>query len=162
MVAHLLMSAVFALAPQKEGFWPYLPGWLVVPARIYGAFTGSTGSYAFFSPDISPQLRARFVLHAAGKDIPVPLFPPVNHEAELRVSNLVDAQWEFGRDDKALEKNRALAASYAGKLLHRHPDAGAVTVLVEFYKLPPLSAGPQPAPPWYLLYQARFERARKP
>ena len=163
MLVHLGVAALFALCPHKAGFWHYVPHELLAPVRIYGGFTGATGSYGFFSPDVSPELRTRFVLATERGEIAIPLFPPMNHEAELRVGNLVDAQWEFGTTGKALEKNRALAASYAGKLLDRHPEARAVTVLVEYFKLPPIAAGPTPPTTWTPHYQARFERpAQKP
>ena len=158
LAAHLFCSALFALCPHKAGFWHYLPNWALTPFRLYGAFSGATGSYGFFSPDISPQLRARFLLNTAQGDVPVPLFPPMNHEAELRVSNLVDSQWELRTDQKSLDKNRALAASYAGKLLDRHPSARAVVVIVEYLQLARIAVRPRPEPAWTLLYQARFER----
>jgi hypothetical protein len=156
--AHLLCETLFALCPHPAGFWHYLPLWSLTPVRLYGAFTGATGSYGFFSPDITPQLRARFVLRTAQGEVEVPLYPPMNHEAELRVGDLVDAQWEFRTDPKSNEKNRALAASYAGKVLDRHPEARAVTVLVEYYPLPRLADGLQPLPEWQLFYRASFER----
>lgn len=158
--AHIVCEALFALCPHPAGFWHYLPRWTLTPVRLYGAFTGATGSYGFFSPDITPQLRARFMLSTATGEVEVPLYPPMNHEAALRVSDLVDAQWDFRTDPKASEKNRALAASYAGKVLDRHPEARAVTVLVEYYRLPRLAEGVQPDPGWQLFYRANFARAR--
>lgn len=147
---------------HREGFWVYLPWGTLTPVRLYGAFTGATNSYAFFSPDVSPQLRARFGLHTDQGEIAIPMFPPMNHEAELRVSNLIDCQWDFGTSQKVIDKNRALAASYAGKLLDRHPQAHAVSVYVEYYKLAPIAQSPRPAPYWHPLYTARFERAKEP
>jgi hypothetical protein len=54
--AHLLLCALFALCPHTEGFWHYLPPGILTPVRLYGAFTGATGSYGFFSPNVAPQL----------------------------------------------------------------------------------------------------------
>lgn len=159
LACHLFCCALFALCWHKEGFWVFLPSGTLTPVRLYGAFTGASNSYGFFSPDVSPQLRARFSLAVNGKDVPVPIFPPMNHEAELRVSNLVDAQWDFGRSEKNTAKNRALAASYAGKLLDRHPEASAATVFVEYFSLPPVAQVPRPASGWVPNYSARFERA---
>ena len=160
---HLGISALFALSWHRQGFWHSVPDVLLVPVRIYGAFTGATGSYSFFAPEVSPQLRARFVLATAGGDVELSLLPPSNHEAEMRIGNLVDAQWAFGKDPESVGKNRALAASYAGKMLTRHPEATAVTVLVEFYDLPPLASGLPPSTgAWKPHYQARFARAATP
>lgn len=160
LALHLLCSCLFMFCFEKEGFWTKLPLWSLTPVRLYGAFTGATNSYAFFSPDVSPQLRARFGLHTEKGEIAIPMFPPMNHEAELRVSNLVDMQWEFGKSKKDTEKNRALAASYAGKLLERYPEAHAVSVYVEYFALAKLAQKPRPEPFWQPLYNARYERAK--
>ena len=161
LAAHIFIEALFALCPHTAGFWHYVPHALLVPVRIYGAFTGATGSYGFFSPDISPELRARFFETTPAGEREVVLFGPMNHEAALRVGDLLDAQWDVGTSKANMEKNRALAASFAGKVLELRPGASAVTVVVEHYQLPRIAQGHQPEPPWREMYRAQFQRVQK-
>lgn len=130
------MAASFALIDTLGTRLAGLPRAAGVVVRLYGALTGGTAGYGFFSPDIAPEVRARFeIVDARGRRHPVSL-TGANREADLRVGNLVNSQWDLRRTDESLANNRALAASCAGKIFARHADAVAVDVQVEYYDLP--------------------------
>jgi hypothetical protein len=77
----------------------------------------------------------------------------VSREADIRVRNIIGMFW--------LEENqrvrRSLVASWAGKVLARHPDADSVVVRLDTFELPSMAeyrdgktAG------WKMNYRAKF------
>lgn len=87
---HLTIAGSFALIDGVSRYTGQLPIALALPLRLYGAVTGGTAGYGFFSPDIAPEIRAHFeIVTADGKRQPVSL-TGANREADLRVGNLVN------------------------------------------------------------------------
>lgn len=158
-ILHLSIAGSFALIPKLGSRVGKLPMALALPLRLYGAVTGGTAGYGFFSPDISPEVRARFeVIDASGRRRAVSL-TGANREADLRVGNLVNWQWDLRKLDESLGTNRALAASCAGKIFANHPDARQVDVHVEYYDLPRMDRFQSgDAPRWVPYYKTSFTR----
>lgn len=162
-LTHLSIAASFALIPKLGSHLGKLPMSIALPLRLYGSVTGGTAGYGFFSPDIAPEVRARFeVVDAAGQRRPVSL-TGANREADLRVGNLVNWQWDLRHLEESLGTNRALAASCAGKIFANNPDARRVDVHVEYYDLPRMDrfrAGETPR--WVSYYKTSFQRPPAP
>jgi hypothetical protein len=160
---HLLLAAGFALDMSDAGFMARLPRSLHPLVRLYGSVTGGTGGYGFFSPDISPQVSARFeMVDAAGARRAVQLGLE-NRELAIRIGNITDSQWDLRPGKEALEINRSLASSYAGKIFAGEPRARSVDVIVEYYDIPRMEAyraGARPA--WKPYYRATFHHDSTP
>lgn len=157
---HLAIAGGFALVDSISRYTGRLPIALALPLRLYGAITGGTAGYGFFSPDIAPEIRARFeVITTDGTRRPVSL-TGANREADLRVGNLVNSQWDLRRTAESISNNRALAASCAGKILARYPEANRVDVQVEYYDLPSMDRFRGGATArWAPYYATSFTRA---
>ena len=123
--------------------------------NIYGSWTGANSGYAFFAPGVSSQLRAQFeVLKSDGKTVIEDLEAGYSTEAQLRMGNIIGFFWNGTADRNA---RRSIAASWAGKVYGRHPDAQKVTVKLESYDLPSMKEfreGRQPK--WDSFYRASF------
>lgn len=156
---HLSIASGFALIDGLSRYTGGLPIAVALPLRLFGAITGGTAGYGFFSPDIAPEIRATFqIVLASGERRPVPL-TGANREADLRVGNLVNSQWDLRKTEESLATNRALAASCAGKIFARHPEAQVVDVQVEYYDLPPMDRYRTGAiPRWVGYYSTSFTR----
>ncbi len=125
-------------------------------ADQYGKYSGSKSGYGFFAPGVDTVLRATFrVFDAGGKVIAVvPLEQGKNREADLRVGNIIGWFW---RDNPQRKQQRAMTASWAGKIFARYPKATAVEVVLEQYDLPSMAefrAGERPK--WTQYYTAKF------
>ena len=143
---------------------------LGLPGRAleeYGGLSGANSGYGFFAPGVGFQLGARFdVVDGDGVTTPASLATGTSHEADIRVGNIID---QFGtvedEDDEeaAARVRRALAASLAGKVFGRHPEAVAVVVRLETFT--PVSmkdwrGGERPR--WSPLYTAKFVHHAQP
>jgi hypothetical protein len=160
-ILHLSIAASFALLDGVHTRLGRLPLAAAVPLRLYGALTGGTAGYGFFSPDIAPEIRARFSVVGPGGQRRAAAITGANREADLRVGNLVNSQWDLRRTPESLANNRALAASCAGKIFANHPDAEEVDVQVEFYDLPTMSRYREGVRPrWVPYYRPSFTRPR--
>jgi hypothetical protein len=124
---------------------------------IYGTLSGANTGYGFFAPEIGSELRARFEIEdSAGRTFTDTLQRGVNRETALRINNIIGTITE--RMEKPAERRR-LAASWAGKMFARHPDARQVAVILESYDLPSLEryrAGDRTG--WSPFYRAVFSR----
>jgi hypothetical protein len=152
---HLGLVALGALHQNLAAAGPVGRG-----AATYAALSGADTAYGFFAPDFDAQLQARFeVKKADGQVEPDDLATGASAEADFRIQNLVGAVCE---GDDAWR--RTLAASMAGRIFGKHPDAESVVVRFESYDLPRMAAARQGARArWKLHYQARFvPRARRP
>ena len=127
----------------------------------YAVLTGAGANYGFFAPGIGSELGARFEVEQPDGAILVDsLESRGTREIALRAGNIVRA---FGDEVEHKEVRRALAASWAGKILARHPGASAVTVRIENYDLPNMRDYARGARPhWSPFYTARFELAADP
>ena len=143
---------------------------LGLPGRIldeYGALSGASSGYGFFAPGVTSQLGARFdVVDAEGRATSASLAGGASHEADLRVGNIID-QFAIVDDDEDEESadrvRRSLAASLAGKMFARYPEASAVVVRLETFT--PVSmeawrAGERPR--WMPYYSAKFVHSTQP
>ncbi len=128
-------------------------------ATIYGKFSGSTSGYAFFAPGVGSTLRATFnVIDEKGAVLArVPLEQGKNHEADLRVGNMIGWFW---KDNPKRELQRSMTASWAAKIFARYPRAAAIEVVLEEFQLPDMDryrAGERPT--WTKYYSAKFKKA---
>ena len=90
-------------------------GWAVAQVA---ALSGSDSAYGFFAPGVGSQLRATFqVVDADGATSDELLPTSASHEAKLRIADLIALFWTA---DEGLR--RALAASWAGRILAKHPE----------------------------------------
>ncbi len=121
----------------------------------YGALSGTDSSYGFFAPSVGTQLRVTFVLtDAAGATTTDILTTGVSKEADLRIGDMVAIFW---MDDQDLE--RAMAGSWAGRMLARHPEAVRVAVHLDAYDLPNMAEYREgKRPEWGPYYEAVFVR----
>jgi hypothetical protein len=110
---------------------------------------------------VSGQLIAHFdALDGDGRWADVSLATGSSHEADLRVGNIIDQFWV---EEDAPGAERALAASLAGTIFGRHPEAREVAVRLEYFEPASMEAyrlgdRPRPSP----LYEARFARRAQP
>lgn len=130
----------------------------------YGAVTGSMYRYGFFAPGVGADIRAVFeVALPDGEVVVEPLLPEATREANLRVADIIEqflSERFLATDDIAerdAELYRSLAASLAGAVLGRHPQARDVTIRLE--AMDPVSmadyrGGARAA--WRPLYTAKF------
>jgi hypothetical protein len=121
--------------------------------RWYGAVSGADSGYGFFAPEVGSQARAVFTLRdETGRVWSDTLDAGENNEVQLRVSSMVS-------DAPTGRQRRALAASWAGKLFARYPDAEEITVRIEFFDLPTMEEyrdGEEPE--WLTDYDVTFYR----
>jgi hypothetical protein len=137
---------------------------LGLPGRVldeYGVLSGAASSYGFFTPGITYQLGARFdLVDRDGRSKSASLATGVSHEADIRVGNIIDQFGSAGDDEEDTEDlRRSLAASLAGKMFARNPDATAVVVRLETFAPASIEAwrsGDRPR--WRPLYTAKFVR----
>jgi hypothetical protein len=148
-LAHLVLvvcGAFGGLDVLKEapgGQWP----------RVGTTLSGAETNFGFFAPAVASSNRPRFVI-TDGDGQPREVRPDdaPNHEVRIRAASprhlfLVP------------ELRDPIAASWAGQVFGRHPQADAVTVRVEEYVLPTLEEyrdGKRPQ--WQPIYDATFAR----
>jgi hypothetical protein len=142
---------------------------LGLPGRAldeYGTLSGANSGYGFFTPGVTSQLGARFdIIDRDGQSRTASLATGASHEADLRVGNIVD---QFGRiddedEDESARLRRSLAASLAGKMFARNPDAAAVVVRLETFAPPSMEGfrgGERPS--FRPFYTAKFVRHVEP
>lgn len=126
----------------------------------YGTVSGASYGFGFFAPEVTGQLQASFeVIDGEGKKTITSLETGISHEADLRVGDIIDKLAGDADDPERLRRD--LAASLAGKVFGRHPEAREVVVrllLFESVSMEEFRRGtlPMSRP----VYEARF--ARKP
>src|SRR5262245_49008696 len=121
-VGHLIVVALGAtgVSPRLLG----LPGQAI---DVYMALTGAGHRFGFFAPEVTSQPWASFeVIDGEGKTTTTSLETGSSHEADLRVGDIIDVFGSLGDDAEGLRHD--LAASLAGTILGRHPDAREVVV----------------------------------
>jgi hypothetical protein len=121
--------------------------------RWYGAMSGANSGYGFFAPEVGAQARAVFTLRDQTSRVwSDTLEAGENNEVQLRVSGMVS-------DVPTGRQRRALAASWAGKMFARWPEAEEITVRIEFFDLPTMDEyrdGEKPE--WATEYEVTFYR----
>ncbi|WP_272138213.1 hypothetical protein [Stigmatella ashevillensis] len=144
----MLLAACSAahLQPFKE---------LGTPGRFvqaYSQLTGASSRFSFFAPGVSPELKVSFEVQKASGEVIQDDFNSESEEMNLRVHSMLI---RFGLKDI----QDLLARSWGAAMFGRHPDARAVTVIVNVFDLPSMEgyrAGERPA--WKEQYRAVLER----
>jgi hypothetical protein len=159
--AHLILVAIGASNMSLGGL-----GLLGSALDKYGALSGASSHYGFFTPGVTFQLGARFdIIDGAGVTTSASLANGASHEADIRVGNIID---QFGRmedegEAEAVRLRRSLAASLAGKMFARHPEAIAVVVRLETFTPVAMDAWRRgERPEWSPLYTAKFVHHPQP
>ena len=131
----------------------------------YGALSGASSRYAFFAPGVASQLGVRFdILDSEGVATSAFLETGASHEADIRIGNIIDQFSRLGDDEEeAARLRRSLAASLAGKMFARYPEASAVVVRLETFTPIPMDAWRRgERPQWSPLYTAKFIHQPQP
>jgi hypothetical protein len=127
--------------------------------HFYEALSGAGDSYSFFAPSVGPQLRARFVLSAPGRErSEETLETGKSREVGFRLGNLAGTTWLVAR---RTDLRRAFLGALAASRFGAHPDASAVQVCIEAWRMPTMGEyhlGSRPR--WRSLLDATFVRAR--
>jgi hypothetical protein len=146
--AHLVVVALGACHVDLHG-----RGLLGRALGEYAALTGAEASYGFFAPGFDGELFATFEITGPdGRATTDVLETGVSAEADFRTRNIVGT---FFLGDEAWR--RALCASWAGKMMARHPGARSVLVNLTSYDLPSMDEVRQGRPAgWATRYRARF------
>ncbi|WP_437632433.1 hypothetical protein [Sorangium sp. So ce854] len=134
-------------------------GWARRALTYYGLLSGSDSGYSFFAPGVGTTLAATFQVNgASGESAADALETGVSREADIRVRNIIGM---FSLEEDPMVR-RSLVASWAGKVLARHPDADSVVVQLDTFELPSMAeyrAGKTTG--WTLNYRARFVHREK-
>jgi hypothetical protein len=137
-------------------------GFLGQVVSYYGTLSGAGESYGFFAPGISGQLGVHFdVISKNGKISTLTLKSDTNHEADLRIGNIIN-HFQETESDHPENLRRSIAASLAGSVFGHDPDAKEVVVyLDQFLPVSMEEYRKGSRPQWESLYQARFLYAAK-
>ncbi len=130
---------------------------LVGPAvGYYGDLSGASHLYGFFSPGVYSQLQAVIdVYDSKGTKSTQPIEAKANREFFLRINDIFD-QFMNEFDDK-VKFQRILAASLAGSVFARTPEAEQVGVRIERYTAPSRKAFLEgKRTNWEKVYSAKF------
>lgn len=148
-VGHLSLVTMGALQIHPQG-----DGWLYRAIAYYSALSGAESAYAFFARSVTPLPRANFhVSDATGATTTDTLESGASRETEIRILNIITPF--LRNEDPAI--HRSIAASWAGKVLARHPGAQSIAVRLETYDLPSMREYREGKPPrWDLHYEAKF------
>jgi hypothetical protein len=140
---------------------PRLHGPVERALRLYCALSGAGDSYAFFAPQVGPQLRARFVLSTArGDRFEETLETGKSREVVFRLGNLAATVYLAA---KRSDVRRAFLGALATNRLGEHSEASSVQVNIEEWMMPTMAeyrGGARPR--WRSLEEATFVRASRP
>ncbi|WP_437735271.1 hypothetical protein [Sorangium sp. So ce1335] len=111
-------------------------GWARRAVKYYSMISGADSGYSFFAPGVGTTLSASFLVNGAnGESSTDVLETGVSREADIRVGNIIGMFWL--EEDQTVR--RSLVASWAGKVLARHPDADSVVVQLDTFDLPSMA-----------------------
>ncbi|WP_437957596.1 hypothetical protein WME76_40810 [Sorangium sp. So ce119] len=129
-------------------------GWARRAVKYYGLLSGADSGYSFFAPGVGTSLSASFQLNDAnGETVTDVLETGVSREADIRVRNII-GMFRLEEDETV---RRSLVASWAGKVLARHPDADSVVVQLDTLELPSMAEHREgKTAGWELNYRAKF------
>ena len=125
----------------------------------YGALTGAERGFGFFAPEVTTEARAVFELvDAKGTTTIRRLEDGVTSESALRMYSVTSQFWQaLDSGDTAIR--HSMAASLAGKMFARYPEAVQVSVKFDVYVIPTMEEfrdGVRPG--WKRLYQVKLNR----
>jgi hypothetical protein len=138
------------------------PGTLGVARAVYGAVTGASFNYSFFTPGIFNELQVHYeITDAQGRTREVPLLTGQNKEADLRTITIYEQFREIAQDvksEKAIRNyRRSISASFARLFFRRYPEAKKVTVRIDNYEPVTIEGFRQGKKPQIsLFYRAQF------
>jgi hypothetical protein len=128
--------------------------------RWYARLSGADSEYGFFSPEVGSEHRTRFLLEDDhGSPWSDAIDRTSSREARLRLNNIADYPFMSGAAVESPALRQELVKSWAAAMFSRHPNAIAVTVVVEAYDVPSMAdyrAGQRPS--WKQVYEARLQR----
>ncbi|WP_437875807.1 hypothetical protein [Sorangium sp. So ce513] len=152
--AHVVMVCLGALQVRVGD-----EGWARRALTYYGLLSGADSGYSFFAPGVGTTLSARFQVNGANGEIAADtLETGVSREADIRVKNIIGM---FSLEEDPMVR-RSLVASWAGKVLARHPDADSVVVRLDTFDLPSMAEYREgKSTGWTLNYRARFVHREK-
>lgn len=157
----LLVCAGAASVDFSDGF-----GSIGKALAYYSELSGAGSSYGFFAPGVGGQIRARFELIDARGVVTYPwLARSSNHEAVLRIGNIIDQFQMIGANENEEERKqlqRSLSASLAAKMFVRFPMSRQVGVYLDNFEpvsMKEFRLGRRPE--WTPLYEARFLRSQR-
>lgn len=129
-------------------------GWARRAVTCYGLLSGADSGYSFFAPGVGTTLSASFRVSDANGTIATDVLETgVSHEADIRVRNII-GMFRLEGDEMM---RRSLVASWAGKVLARHPDADSVVVQLDTFELPSMAEYREgKTTGWELNYRAKF------
>lgn len=126
----------------------------------YAAYSGANTTYGFFAPGVGSQLSLSFRIENKDGQVKADtLQAGMTKESALRISNIIQA---LGEEVTKPEMRRSMAASWAAKVLARHPGSVSIKVIVQSYDLPSredFAKGKRPA--WVPFYEAKFASKAK-
>lgn len=126
--------------------------------HYYGALSGAGNSYGFFAPGVGSSFRAEFDVEEHNHSHTDHLERHHNRESDLRFGNLLGLLSRNVDDEKA---RRAIAASWAGKIFARYPEASAVTVRLEMHGVPVMKLYKEGIrASWEPFYRAKFVKSK--
>ncbi|WP_437577701.1 hypothetical protein [Sorangium sp. So ce887] len=148
-VAHLVVVCLGALHVYIGD-----EGWARRAVKVYGLLSGADSGYSFFAPGVGTTLAASFQVNGANGEIAADVLETgVSREADIRVRNII-GMFSLEEDERV---RRSLVASWAGKVLARHPDADGVVVQLDTFELPSMAEYREgKTTGWTLNYRAKF------
>ncbi|KYF59086.1 hypothetical protein BE08_39805 [Sorangium cellulosum] len=131
-------------------------GWARRAVKYYGLLSGADSGYSFFAPGVGSTLSASFQVNGPDGNIAADVLETgVSREADIRVRNII-GMFRLEEDPRV---RRSLVASWAGKVLARHPDADSVVVQLDTFELPSMAEYREgKTAGWKLDYRAKFMR----
>ena len=128
--------------------------------RWYGTMSGAGSSYGFFAPEVGFPHRARFVLRDEHGITWSDSFDRAStNEARLRLTGIVETSFMSGDAYESAQWREKLVKSWAATMFTRHSRAVELTVVVEAYDVPSMTAYRTGARPgWQTVYEARMRR----
>jgi hypothetical protein len=131
----------------------------------YGEAAGTNSQYAFFSPGISIQIRARFLIKKdQGTSELIDFMNGRSRETDLRLGDISDQFLTLVKVQEPIRRKlqRSLAASMVANVFSRYPDARSIVLTLEEFEPKPLRAmEPYPPPRWRQVYTIEFSRHKK-
>lgn len=133
-------------------------GYLGTAITHYQTYTGASGNFEFFAPNVSGIVRTMFdIEYEDGRmESQTYAYENVNSETRLRMGNIFTSFWDSDNDEGV---RRSLAASWASLIFAKNPNSKKVTVKVQEFDLPPMglySEGIRSK--WYDSYVATFTK----
>jgi hypothetical protein len=111
--------------------------------RVYGAYTGASNAYGFFSPSVPSARRVEVTALCGERSIPVEI--PLRGESRNRLTSIAGLT-------AYRQIEEGVAACFGAYAFARQPCASAVLVKIEYFAMPSMTeyrAGKRPA--WRLL-----------